>query len=100
MFKNKASRPYSIYFHGVTLSKNAEGANYPLDPASKEFVNYILRTINCCGGFHCFEDAVAKHVCEWEIAILCSASADLLCCLIEKTRYCLQTIDKYPFLVS
>uniref|UniRef100_A0A8B9IH31 Coagulation factor V n=1 Tax=Anser cygnoides TaxID=8845 RepID=A0A8B9IH31_ANSCY len=32
VFKNKASRPYSIYFHGVTLSKNAEGANYPLDP--------------------------------------------------------------------
>ncbi|CAM9677521.1 unnamed protein product [Bubo scandiacus] len=34
VFKNKASRPYSIYFHGVTLSKNAEGADYPLDPAS------------------------------------------------------------------
>ncbi|XP_010280564.1 PREDICTED: coagulation factor V [Phaethon lepturus] len=32
VFKNKASRPYSIYFHGVTLSKNAEGADYPLDP--------------------------------------------------------------------
>ncbi|XP_061860824.1 coagulation factor V [Colius striatus] len=31
VFKNKASRPYSIYFHGVTLSKNAEGADYPLD---------------------------------------------------------------------
>uniref|UniRef100_A0A8C0BJS4 Coagulation factor V n=1 Tax=Buteo japonicus TaxID=224669 RepID=A0A8C0BJS4_9AVES len=26
VFKNKASRPYSIYFHGVTLSKNAEGS--------------------------------------------------------------------------
>ncbi|XP_063999306.1 coagulation factor V [Pogoniulus pusillus] len=34
VFKNKASRPYSIYFHGVTLSKNAEGADYPLDPKS------------------------------------------------------------------
>ncbi|PKU34858.1 coagulation factor v [Limosa lapponica baueri] len=34
VFKNKASRPYSIYFHGVTLSKNAEGADYPLDPTS------------------------------------------------------------------
>ncbi|KAM6384427.1 coagulation factor V isoform 2-T2 [Alca torda] len=32
VFKNKASRPYSIYFHGVTLSKNVEGADYPLDP--------------------------------------------------------------------
>ncbi|XP_069723777.1 coagulation factor V [Phaenicophaeus curvirostris] len=32
VFKNKASRPYSIYFHGVTLSKSAEGADYPLDP--------------------------------------------------------------------
>ncbi|XP_071615057.1 coagulation factor V [Heliangelus exortis] len=31
VFKNKASRPYSIYFHGVTLSKDAEGADYPLD---------------------------------------------------------------------
>ncbi|XP_072738769.1 coagulation factor V isoform X1 [Ciconia boyciana] len=34
VFKNKASRPYSIYFHGVTLSKKAEGADYPLDPTS------------------------------------------------------------------
>ncbi|XP_027536906.1 coagulation factor V [Neopelma chrysocephalum] len=34
VFKNKASRPYSIYFHGVTLSKNAEGADYPLDHTS------------------------------------------------------------------
>ncbi|XP_014802831.1 PREDICTED: coagulation factor V isoform X1 [Calidris pugnax] len=34
VFKNKASRPYSIYFHGVTLSKNAEGADYPRDPTS------------------------------------------------------------------
>ncbi|KAI1242284.1 hypothetical protein IHE44_0005803, partial [Lamprotornis superbus] len=34
VFKNKASRPYSIYFHGVTLAKNAEGADYPLDPTS------------------------------------------------------------------
>ncbi|KFW91179.1 Coagulation factor V, partial [Phalacrocorax carbo] len=34
VFKNKASRPYSIYFHGVTLPKNAEGVDYPLDPTS------------------------------------------------------------------
>ncbi|XP_027753564.1 coagulation factor V [Empidonax traillii] len=34
VFKNKASRPYSIYFHGVTLSKSAEGADYPLDHTS------------------------------------------------------------------
>ncbi|KAM6319816.1 coagulation factor V [Podargus strigoides] len=36
VFKNKASRPYSIYFHGVTLSKDAEGADYPLDPTSND----------------------------------------------------------------
>uniref|UniRef100_A0A8C3TTR7 ferroxidase n=1 Tax=Catharus ustulatus TaxID=91951 RepID=A0A8C3TTR7_CATUS len=36
VFKNKASRPYSIYFHGVTLAKNAEGADYPLDPTRVE----------------------------------------------------------------
>uniref|UniRef100_A0A6J0SW27 Coagulation factor V n=1 Tax=Pogona vitticeps TaxID=103695 RepID=A0A6J0SW27_9SAUR len=34
VFKNMASRPYSIYVHGVTLSKDAEGAVYPSD--SKE----------------------------------------------------------------
>ncbi|XP_077198129.1 coagulation factor V [Paroedura picta] len=34
VFKNMASRPYSIYVHGVTLSKEAEGAVYPSD--SKE----------------------------------------------------------------
>nr|XP_042708792.1 venom prothrombin activator pseutarin-C non-catalytic subunit-like isoform X2 [Chrysemys picta bellii] len=31
VFKNMASRPYSIYLHGVTLSKDAEGATDPLD---------------------------------------------------------------------
>ncbi|XP_042313402.1 coagulation factor V [Sceloporus undulatus] len=36
VFKNMASRPYSIYVHGVTLSKEAEGAIYPSD--SKENV--------------------------------------------------------------
>ncbi|XP_027672789.2 coagulation factor V [Falco cherrug] len=36
VFKNKASRPYSIYFHGVTLSKNAEGADYPLGPTGND----------------------------------------------------------------
>uniref|UniRef100_A0A4W4EHW2 ferroxidase n=1 Tax=Electrophorus electricus TaxID=8005 RepID=A0A4W4EHW2_ELEEL len=29
VFKNKASRPYSIYPHGLTIDKAAEGANYP-----------------------------------------------------------------------
>ncbi|XP_066542296.1 coagulation factor V isoform X2 [Hoplias malabaricus] len=29
VFKNKASRPYSIYPHGLTIDKSAEGANYP-----------------------------------------------------------------------
>uniref|UniRef100_A0A8C8RC81 Coagulation factor V n=1 Tax=Pelusios castaneus TaxID=367368 RepID=A0A8C8RC81_9SAUR len=32
VFKNMASRPYSIYLHGVTLSKDAEGATDPPDP--------------------------------------------------------------------
>ncbi|XP_063161714.1 coagulation factor V isoform X2 [Candoia aspera] len=34
VFKNMASRPYSIYVHGVSVSKDAEGAVYPSD--SKE----------------------------------------------------------------
>uniref|UniRef100_A0A8C1HP48 ferroxidase n=1 Tax=Cyprinus carpio carpio TaxID=630221 RepID=A0A8C1HP48_CYPCA len=29
VFKNKASRPYSIYPHGLTIDKAAEGASYP-----------------------------------------------------------------------
>ncbi|XP_067300231.1 coagulation factor V [Pseudorasbora parva] len=29
VFKNKASRPYSIYPHGLTIDKEAEGASYP-----------------------------------------------------------------------
>ncbi|XP_053482810.1 coagulation factor V isoform X2 [Ictalurus furcatus] len=29
VFKNKASRPYSMYPHGLTIDKAAEGANYP-----------------------------------------------------------------------
>lgn len=29
VFKNKASRPYSIYPHGLTLDKAGEGASYP-----------------------------------------------------------------------
>uniref|UniRef100_A0A673B3Z7 Plastocyanin-like domain-containing protein n=1 Tax=Sphaeramia orbicularis TaxID=375764 RepID=A0A673B3Z7_9TELE len=29
IFKNKASRPYSIYPHGLTFEKLEEGANYP-----------------------------------------------------------------------
>ncbi|XP_067402211.1 coagulation factor V isoform X2 [Emydura macquarii macquarii] len=31
VLKNMASRPYSIYLHGVTLSKDAEGATDPLN---------------------------------------------------------------------
>ncbi|ROL41994.1 Coagulation factor V [Anabarilius grahami] len=30
VFKNKASRPYSIYPHGLTIDKAAEGASYPV----------------------------------------------------------------------
>ncbi|XP_062287799.1 coagulation factor V [Scomber scombrus] len=29
VFKNKASRPYSIYPHGMTIEKSEEGVNYP-----------------------------------------------------------------------
>ncbi|KAK2905616.1 coagulation factor V isoform X1 [Channa argus] len=29
VFKNKASRPYSIYPHGLTIEKSQEGFNYP-----------------------------------------------------------------------
>ncbi|XP_033474022.2 coagulation factor V [Epinephelus lanceolatus] len=29
VFKNKASRPYSIYPHGLTIEKSDEGVNYP-----------------------------------------------------------------------
>ncbi|XP_060732353.1 coagulation factor V isoform X1 [Tachysurus vachellii] len=29
VFKNKASRPYSIYPHGLTIDKASEGVNYP-----------------------------------------------------------------------
>uniref|UniRef100_UPI0037E7EB91 coagulation factor V n=1 Tax=Semicossyphus pulcher TaxID=241346 RepID=UPI0037E7EB91 len=29
VFKNMASRPYSIYPHGLTIEKSEEGANYP-----------------------------------------------------------------------
>ncbi|MBN3318452.1 FA5V protein, partial [Atractosteus spatula] len=31
VFKNNASRPYSIYPHGLTVSKSEEGASYPKD---------------------------------------------------------------------
>uniref|UniRef100_W5M0R5 ferroxidase n=1 Tax=Lepisosteus oculatus TaxID=7918 RepID=W5M0R5_LEPOC len=31
VFKNNASRPYSIYPHGLTISKSEEGASYPKD---------------------------------------------------------------------
>lgn len=29
VFKNMASRPYSIYPHGLTIEKSEEGVNYP-----------------------------------------------------------------------
>lgn len=29
VFKNKASRPYSIYPHGLSIEKSEEGVNYP-----------------------------------------------------------------------
>ncbi|CAH2220387.1 coagulation factor V [Pelobates cultripes] len=31
VFKNMASKPYSIYPHGVSIHKDSEGANYPPD---------------------------------------------------------------------
>lgn len=39
---------------------------------------------------------MAGSVHDWETSVLCSASAYLLCCLIEKSRYYLQSRDKYP----
>uniref|UniRef100_A0A8C6VFZ2 Plastocyanin-like domain-containing protein n=1 Tax=Naja naja TaxID=35670 RepID=A0A8C6VFZ2_NAJNA len=36
VFKNRASRPYSIYVHGVSVSKDAEGAVYPSDHKAVE----------------------------------------------------------------
>lgn len=51
------------------------------------------------GGLHCFEgDALARNVHDWGTSVLCSASADLLCCLVEEPRYYLQSIDRYRFL--
>uniref|UniRef100_A0A8D0GD40 ferroxidase n=1 Tax=Sphenodon punctatus TaxID=8508 RepID=A0A8D0GD40_SPHPU len=43
VFKNMASRPYSIYLHGVTLSKDSEGANYPLDSTDNTTQNKAVQ---------------------------------------------------------
>ncbi|XP_064412941.1 coagulation factor V [Latimeria chalumnae] len=36
VFKNMASRPYSMYPHGLSISKDYEGANYPADSSGKQ----------------------------------------------------------------
>ncbi|XP_009996574.1 PREDICTED: coagulation factor V [Chaetura pelagica] len=56
VFKNKASRPYSIYFHGVTLAKDAEGANYPLDPTGNGTQSRGIEP----GKTHTYEWKIAK----------------------------------------
>ncbi|XP_068815645.1 coagulation factor V [Struthio camelus] len=56
VFKNKASRPYSIYFHGVTLSKNAEGASYPLGTTSNSTQSTGIQP----GKTHTYEWKIAK----------------------------------------
>uniref|UniRef100_A0A3Q4ACE4 Plastocyanin-like domain-containing protein n=1 Tax=Mola mola TaxID=94237 RepID=A0A3Q4ACE4_MOLML len=43
VFKNKASKPYSIYPHGLTIEKSQEGYSYP--HIIKRF-KYIIITIN------------------------------------------------------
>ncbi|KAL8190842.1 UNVERIFIED_CONTAM: hypothetical protein K2H54_062588 [Gekko kuhli] len=43
VFRNMASRPYSIYVHGVTLSKEAEGAIYPSDSKENSTHGKIVR---------------------------------------------------------
>ncbi|XP_050818736.1 coagulation factor V-like [Gopherus flavomarginatus] len=43
VFKNMASRPYSIYLHGVTLSKDAEGATDPLDSRENSTVSKAVQ---------------------------------------------------------
>lgn len=78
VFKNKASRPYSMYFHGVTLSKNAEGADYPQDPTGKKFVGHVLNIIDHCGRFHCFQrDTVGwnswPEFCDLPLLTFCAA---------------------------
>ena len=49
VFNNKATQPYSIYPHGLTIDKAGEGANYPQGgkaPLNSEF------TSHCCGSTH------------------------------------------------
>uniref|UniRef100_A0A8C6VF81 Coagulation factor V n=1 Tax=Naja naja TaxID=35670 RepID=A0A8C6VF81_NAJNA len=46
VFKNRASRPYSIYVHGVSVSKDAEGAVYPSD--HKGWLGIISTFPLCC----------------------------------------------------
>lgn len=51
-------------------------------------------------GFIALKEMLWLGMCMTGTPQVCSASADLLCCLTEKPRYYLQSIDKYPFLVS
>ncbi|KAM9851214.1 coagulation factor V [Aulostomus maculatus] len=52
VFKNKASRPYSIYPHGLTIEKSEEGVNYPEGGNSTHGVNpgethtYVWRVVD------------------------------------------------------
>ncbi|XP_042350292.1 coagulation factor V [Plectropomus leopardus] len=52
VFKNKASRPYSIYPHGLTIEKSEEGVNYPAGGNQSHGVQpgethtYVWRVVN------------------------------------------------------
>ncbi|XP_038613808.1 coagulation factor V-like [Tachyglossus aculeatus] len=43
VFKNLASRPYSIYPHGVSLSKREEGASYPGDTSGNSTLSRAVQ---------------------------------------------------------
>ncbi|XP_038613796.1 coagulation factor V [Tachyglossus aculeatus] len=43
VFKNLASRPYSIYPHGVSLSKSEEAASYPVEASGNGTLNRAVQ---------------------------------------------------------
>ncbi|KAJ1119171.1 hypothetical protein NDU88_007357 [Pleurodeles waltl] len=43
VFKNMASRPYSIYPHGVSISKAMEGATYPTDHRNNSSQSHAVK---------------------------------------------------------
>lgn len=50
VFKNMASRPYSIYPHGLTIEKSEEGVNYPAGSTNSNtccFKTLVLFALRC-----------------------------------------------------